>query len=702
MKLLNNALNRSKKITGFTKENIIAAKRTIERLQESEEKSSELEEYLEDLLPQDFLDQGRTYLSRLREFIDNYIRINQEGKEDIYFFIRLKNALMNELSRLSSNLLNFKLNSQNIKRFLKQKDRIEEKKSLSKKLQNEAESLRERLADLTSAESTKKYDDRGYIWKEVNQIKKSKYRLIKEPQNALQWDEVIKVFSVIKDIEQRINEKEQNEEKSKKRFSFFRKKKEKPQEEGILFPLGPTIDKLASDSDTEHQQEIYEDILYLLYVNGIIKESQYSQVDKSKQKQIKQELKIFFDDLIKTLIKDYLEAEIEKVKKFDQEFDILSEEKKFNVADVDKLSINEYLPRIFKHYFEGIEMHYQHKIDNLREEENFDETIQSYQNDMAELNNSYKRLNEKIEHLSLFSYPYQEIIEPIRKILENIEDSIERRQETYIDYLKTLRTEKIRENARKFIDEKKKILNSLIDDVKEKTSTILHGEFPQLKKMQLILEDYRNKIAEIKKEVYSKLDTFKENNVDMYQQIKTWEKNLNIKQSQLNFIISMIFKRLYKNFKGLIDSEGMLFDSSSDLIEEGEEEALPINFALSNFLIDKLTEQELKDRISQVKTNIKKSERALRLYKSELEKLEAQRTEKVKKREGIDSDELKCTVCRQKIKVGKDKIIVCPFCKNAYHYLCVADWINKYNSCPTCQNQFLDPNSGLYQVKGEN
>ncbi|MGV9205026.1 MAG: RING finger domain-containing protein [Promethearchaeia archaeon] len=698
LKLINNIFNTPEKITGFTKDEILAAKKNLEQMQESKQKSDELEEYLEELYPQEFLDKCKTYLSQLKDFLDNYIQMDREGKEDIYFFVHLKSALIDELDCLSSNLLNFKRNSQNVDQFIKQKNLIEEKKSLSKKLHKIAESLKKRVENLTSEEKIKKYNDLGYIWNEANQIKQNLYRLIKEPQALLKWDEISEIVSVIKKIKS-----DAQEEESKKRFSLFSKKeKESEKEKGIRFPIRGLTEELDNICDSEELLEVFKDLIHLLYVNSILKESQYYEVAQSQQQEIKRKLKAFFEDLIKSVIKNYLSSEIKKVTQFNQQYKILPEEEPFSAENIGKLGINEFLPRIFKFYFEGIEQSYQEKIDTLQEQENFEDIINSYQDDMAQLTNSYNKLDEKVEELALFTYPFQEIIEPTRKILENIEDSISRREETYIDYLKTLRTEKIRDDAREYIEEKKGALNSLIDEAKDKSSAILQGEFPQLKKLRTVLAEYRQKIKDIKEEVYSKLDTFKENNVDMYQQIKFWEKNITVKQNQLNFILSMIFKRLYKNFKELIDSEGMLFDSASDMIADSGEGTMPINFALSNFLVDKLTEEELKDRISEVKTQIQNSEKALELYKSELDKLEARMTEKVKKREGIDKNEMKCTVCRQMIKVGKDKIIVCPFCKNAYHYLCVADWLTNYNSCPICQNKFLDPNNGLYHIEEEN
>ncbi|GAG81242.1 unnamed protein product [marine sediment metagenome] len=85
------------------------------------------------------------------------------------------------------------------------------------------------------------------------------------------------------------------------------------------------------------------------------------------------------------------------------------------------------------------------------------------------------------------------------------------------------------------------------------------------------------------------------------------------------------------------------------------------------------------------------------LYQVELSKLEKLLANRVKLSKGISSSEVQCTVCHKYINFAKDKVITCPFCGSTYHYLCVAFWLSKYNSCPMCQNHFLEPHSDLFE-----
>ena len=110
-----------------------------------------------------------------------------------------------------------------------------------------------------------------------------------------------------------------------------------------------------------------------------------------------------------------------------------------------------------------------------------------------------------------------------------------------------------------------------------------------------------------------------------------------------------------------------------------------------------MTEEELHERMKEVHSKIDDLNRELILYQSEITNLEETISNKVKIREGITSDKIICSICRKNFDWAKDQIIKCPFCDAVYHYLCVADWLAKHNSCPSCQNAFLDPNSGMYE-----
>jgi hypothetical protein len=219
-----------------------------------------------------------------------------------------------------------------------------------------------------------------------------------------------------------------------------------------------------------------------------------------------------------------------------------------------------------------------------------------------------------------------------------------------------------------------------------------------LREMKDLLRDYKVKIKSIKSEVYDKLNEYKERDIDTYQIIKHWENNFNRKKQQLTFLLTILLNKIFKSFKDLIDEESILFAEITEITRQAENfEGLPLNFALSAFLADKLSEEDLRERISEMNSKIKSLTSSLGLYQVEQAKLEEILTNRIKEKQGIATSDVQCTVCHQNINFAKDKLITCPFCGSTYHYLCVAAWLSKYNSCPMCQNHFLEPFSNLFE-----
>ncbi|MCK4380900.1 MAG: hypothetical protein KAW51_07135, partial [Candidatus Lokiarchaeota archaeon] len=98
-----------------------------------------------------------------------------------------------------------------------------------------------------------------------------------------------------------------------------------------------------------------------------------------------------------------------------------------------------------------------------------------------------------------------------------------------------------------------------------------------------------------------------------------------------------------------------------------------------------------------INSKVNQLSNSLGLYQVEVSKLEKILANRVKVRKGISQSDVQCTVCHKYINFAKNKVITCPFCASTYHYLCVAFWLSKYNSCPMCQNHFLEPHSGLFE-----
>ncbi len=64
---------------------------------------------------------------------------------------------------------------------------------------------------------------------------------------------------------------------------------------------------------------------------------------------------------------------------------------------------------------------------------------------------------------------------------------------------------------------------------------------------------------------------------------------------------------------------------------------------------------------------------------------------KLIKKKSSKSSSVKCTICHQPINEEFHAFVNCPYCDNAFHYNCSAEWLAKHNACPLCQNVFVVP-----------
>ncbi len=685
MKITDNVFNEVREILGFSKENILDIKRTIDkfRAEKSDQTETEIDDFLKTKFSREILDSYSNYIEEIRNFSDVYL-LPKEGSEIINFH-NLKSGILEELKLFSNNLLNLKLNCRNTKRFLKNNSYLEQFIMTAQSLIDENDDLINIFENsLNKLEGD--YDNIGYIWIEANKIKNLNLKINKFPSILTKWDEIKELNDFIE---------ESNQDSIKKR-----KKKKK----GVFLTSYFNDIYQFFNRKQDDKINIYSDLIFLLFQNNLIEEFNEVEdlgefVNVLDRKEIIQKLKKFLSPIIKSLIEDKLKYLLNEIEELEKKYKLEEDKKKFNLKTLLEQKFSLYLPKIAEYYLSGLEKKYQTTISDLKEYDEF-KNIAKFYSEKTEL---FFSLIEKIfEYINEFGWcltPYEEVTESYKKTIENVLSEINRRNEEYVFFLKTVRKERLRDRVRNFIYEKITEVNDLMSKYQDDTALIVREEFPQIKQIRDILSKYKLSIQKIKDEVYKKLDFYKEKDIDIYQIIKQWEDNFTLKKQQLSFLLSMMLNKLFKNFKELIEEEDLMLEHITEIEAQNDPtttETVPLNFALSDFLVDKLTEEELNERIGEINSRIENLSKEIYLYQSELTNLQKTLANRVKIREGITSDKIRCGVCHKQFDFAKEQIIKCPFCDAVYHYLCVAFWLSKYNSCPACQNQFLDPNAGIY------
>jgi len=689
LKLINNIFSNIREIKGFTKEEIIEVKKTFEKFNSQNLDKSEIDNYLKERFPFQIIEDYSKYIEELIIFSQNYLLKSDSAFKDERNYYELKAGILNETTLMANNLITLKLNAQNTKRFLKNNSSLED---AVLKIQNLLDNYNNLISQLGVPQKVIKgsYDNIAYIWTEVNKIKNSFLKVIDFPN-------ILKVWEEIKELETSIGDFNNQTSKRKKL------KKTRGFSTTLFNDLYQIFDK-KQDGKTE----FYSDLIFLLFQNHFIENfvgdvDDYDDfVNVIDRKDIDKKLKDLMHPIVRSLMESKFKPILEEIEELDNKFNIIEAKKKISAKSLLDQKVSEYVPKIAEFYLNGLEKKYQSSLSELKEYDEFKNIKKDYSEKVDNFYSLFENINANISKFNIVIHPYEVIINSYEKIVENVLVEITRRREEYLQYLKTIKKERLQDHVRNFIYEKINEVNNLMSKYQDETALIVREEFPQLKQVREIVNTYKRDIQKVKDSVYNKLNEYKEKNVEIYQIIKQWEDNFAFKKQQLSFLLSTMLSKLFKLFKDVIKEEDGLFESLAEISEQKQDEPnLPLNFALSSYLMDKLTERELNERISEIKLKVENLSGVINLYQTELTNLENKLRDKVQIREGITSDKIKCGVCHKNFNFAKDQIIKCPFCEAVYHYLCVAFWLTKYNSCPSCQNSFVDPNAGLYSSEGD-
>ena len=666
----------------FSKSEIIEIKKRLTGFKSKNAEESEITEYIENQLQLSptILDSYTKYLDDISNFLNTYI-IHSEEDNNFKDYFYIKSGILAQLNSIINNLQDLNSNCSNVKRLLKNGNIF-----LNNLLSDTIDLLRQ-SNDIASKiinslkEPQNVYDDQLYLWNEINKIKNLNFKIDGIPKVLENWDEFKELYVFIKSLNE----------------VFIKKKKKGKQELLLTFHYDEIHQYFLSKN--EQKINFFSELTYLLNQNKILEVYQGDEfINILERKEIIQNLKYFIKPLLKELLLEKSEDIVAEIK----EFNLKDKQIGADLEDLKKQKIGIFLPKIVDYYILGLEKKFQEKIHDDTEPEEFEKIANFYYTKIDQFYSKIQEIEDWVLTLENYLKPYDSITESWRKIFSNVGSEIYRRKNEYLSFIKTVKDEDVRVNIRNFIKGKISELNDIIRTYEDETSLIIKEEFPQLTQIREILKKYSEKIQTIKDDVYKTLETKKTQDIEIYQIIKLWEDNFNRKRDQLTFLISLLINKLLKSFKELLDKEGFLFATITEISEQTEKfEGLPLNFALSAFLAEKLTEDELRERIVEINSKINHLNNSLGLYQVELSKLEKLLSNRVKLRKGISSSEVQCTVCHKYINFAKDKVITCPFCGSSYHYLCCAFWISKYNSCPMCQNHFLEPHSDLFEEQGD-
>ena len=677
MRLFSNTFKGYREVKGYSQNEILSVKKKLTAIESEHIDSETIDEFLRSEFNIDVFNSYSEYFTEIRKFSESYLFSGSRGE-----YSSLQQEIINELKLVSSNITNLNSNGRNIKRTIKNNKFLDNFLKIGKELQNNVNEFIP-ILEKKFQKIDKHYNNNTLLWTEANKIKNLSFKLSDIPSNLRLWVEIQELEVYLRSLV---------EAKSTKK-SKFRK------DILLSFHFNELHNFFLSKFD--EKSAIYNDFIYLLYNNKILEEYEGDKfINILERKESIENLKKKMRPIVIELVKEVLGETIREIKELDQKYDLNGQGiGNFNLEDLMTHKFTVILPKIVDLYFKGMDKQFQEGINNISDPEEFVKIINLNYKKVDDFATKIDEIDTWIMRFDTIIKPYTDITANLKKTLGNIISEVIRRKEEYLNYLNNIKDESFRVDVRIFVDSKIAEVNKIITSYENETSLIIKEELPQLKQIRDLLSSYKLKIDEIKTEVYDKLDSYKENNIDLYSTIKHWEDNFNRKKNQLSFLLTVLMNKIFKSFKELIDTESILFAEITEITKQTENfEGLPFNFALSSFLADRLSEDELRERITEITSKTNQITSSLGLYEVERSKLEEILTNKVKIRQGVSISNVQCTVCHKHINFVKDKLITCPFCGSTYHYLCVADWLSKHNSCPMCQNNFLDPNASIYDL----
>ncbi len=681
MKLIDNEFAGFREIHGFSKQELLDIKKQISRYKDDYLDDNKVKELLENTFPTKILTIYYDYISNLDKFIEFYLINNKEPSfKECEDFFYLKSDLIKEINHIATNLSNLNLNIQNTKRFFKKNEYLQ---NYSSEIFDLQEKLNQSQQELKNSLGTKpqSYHYSSYLFYQTNKIKNSRFKLKDLPENCLQWEEISDLFNYLKNYGTLLKSK-----------GILSKK-----EVEIQFEFKMLIDYFNSSEQVN--KIIGKELVYLLSLNNFLEELEYDEnISKPERKNIIENLKIFMQSIIKDFIMDELTDYIEKLREIEKKYNLIDkEEKEYNLKALVDKKVSNFLPNFVDYYIKELEENYKIKSTEKEPVNELNNLILEYKNKIELFYKKIQNLKELISEYKLFLRPFGHIINNYEKIFASLLEDIERRKEDFVFYLKTVKNEWLKDDLRTFTEGKRDEINQLLANYRDKFAKILKDDFPQFKEIEDILNTYQTQIIQMKDEVYQKFEEYNKKNLNQIQIIKQWETNFNRTKQQASFLLNQYLMKIFKNFDNIIEKENALFRGLSEISKKNRrDQELALNYALSGYLFGKLSQKEIKERIITLKEKILQLQTQQNLYESEISKLEEVLGEKIKIQEGISSTRVQCAICHKNIDLKKDRFIKCPYCGTYFHYLCIYFWLSEYNSCPACQNEFLDPNTDMY------
>jgi len=291
-----------------------------------------------------------------------------------------------------------------------------------------------------------------------------------------------------------------------------------------------------------------------------------------------------------------------------------------------------------------------------------------------------KELDQYIHQFKDFVAPWTQIIRKFENAIKQIRGGLSRQLDDFEQYVRSVRENRQKMELDEILKLKNRELDALLLECQEKVAPYFEDKKPEVQSILDTMKTHREKVDVVKKTVDKIFKEYTRKEVNLNPYIKAWEgKNTDL-TNQSQFFIKSLVSLMIKRYEEILNSETDVSLSSD---------------SPSTHLINpnRLTKQELRERIQKLEGHINSSTQLISDYKKEKSQLVVILEEKLNV-DGLKSK--KCIICHKIVNVAEDHFIRCEFCEALSHYTCNAMWLSHYNSCPVCSHQYTLPNNEIY------
>jgi hypothetical protein len=417
-------------------------------------------------------------------------------------------------------------------------------------------------------------------------------------------------------------------------------------------------------------KDLLLELLYYLKDQGFLK---YSATLTDNSKEGKEKAKNEISGFVETLYKEFLELSFSKQLESLHTYIQKDVKKALSAALMEKVK--------------DIESKIIEKYGNIQEAE------KNIEKEYEPLYEILMKTEEWIKTTNLRIGKYSSVTRIFQKNISNLSHEFDRKIENFKQYADSVHDSHHRQELENILKDKLSIMENKLNQYEKETSNIIKNEIPQISYMEQMLIDFNTAFKAITEDVVQAFKAYKDKNVNVFPSIKLWEEKMQELKHRTIFIISNLFAMLFEKFKPVIDMEQHLFKELQELKNTADQ--IPLNFSLDLVMPQKLTEKQLRTRIKDIDEKINELEKIKEIYAMEKTKYQQILEENLKIKKNLVSRQ--CIICHKFIDVvSEEEVLKCEFCGSMSHYICGAWWIEKYNTCPVCNNSYTKPNSELF------